>query len=221
MVASWEIKAQRKVLVYTLHTELVPIAWAAGFRNLVIPGSYTFVTGMPFDHARNHAVQQFLASPFEWLLSLDSDVVAPPDTILRLLAHNQPIISGMYCRRSPPHSVPVAIKNGQWLNGFQPGTVQEVDLVGAGCLLVHRSVFEKVPPTRPDGSKRWYDWRVDCKGLNLFPEESCLSEDFTWCVHVRKFGYKVLMDTSIACKHVGLFETGLGTARPLDHNPAA
>jgi hypothetical protein len=99
---SWEIKAQNKVLVYTIHVDVTTMAWAYGFKNLIIPGQFIGLSGMPYDHSRNAAVMQFLSGPWEWLFSLDSDVIPPRDAILRLLAHNQPFISGLYNRRSPP-----------------------------------------------------------------------------------------------------------------------
>lgn len=218
MPPSWEIRQSRKVLLYSIHVEETTMKWAASFKRLIIPGDFFFVpSGMPFDMARNTAVQRFLQSPYEYLFSLDSDVCCPPDTILRLLSYNLPIVSGMYCRRSPPHAVPVAIKNGSWLRDFTPGQLVEVDLVGNGCLLVHRSVFEKVPPLRP--GKPWYDWRADLKGTGVVPEDSCLSEDFTHNWWIRQHGYKIYLDTGIQCPHVGLAEAGLGTFGPM--NPAA
>ena len=219
MAGSWEIREQRKVLLYSIHTEITTMAWAAGFRNLILPGSYTFLSGMPYDHARNSAVQQFLASPFEWLFSLDSDVIPPRDAILRLLAHNQPIISGTYFRRSPPHGVPVAIKDGKWVDRYRPGEILEVDLVGAGCLLVHRSVWERVPPQRV--GKQWFDWRVDLKGTGAYPDHECMSEDFTLCQHWRKHGLRVLLDTGVVCRHAGLSQAVPGALVPLETMPAA
>lgn len=219
MPGAWEIRASQKVLLYSIHTETTTMAWAAGFRNLVLPGSFFFLSGMPYDHARNAAVQQFLHSPYEWLFSLDSDVIPPPDTILRLLSHNQPVISGLYYRRSPPHGLPVMIRNGAWLTNYPPNTVQEVDLVGAGCLLVHRRVFEQVPAQRP--GKPWYDWRVDLKGTGLGHDGECMSEDFTWCAHIKKHGYRVLVDTSIKCRHAGYGQAVQGGIVPLETMPAA
>jgi hypothetical protein len=210
MPGSWEIKERQKVLLATIHTDATTMHWAAGFKNLVIPGSFIFRTGMPYDHCRNSCVQEFLMGPWEFLFFLDSDVIPPPDCILRLLSHNLPIISAMYCRRSPPHSVPVMMKNHQWITRFPMGSLVEAELVGAGALLVHRSVFEKVPPQRP--GKPWFDWRVDMKGHMADP--LCLSEDYTWNHHIRQHGYKIYVDTSIRCKHVGLAEADYGTFLP-------
>lgn len=215
MPGCWELSAQKQVLCATLHTDVVTLAWALGLKNLQIPGQFLPLAGMPFDHSRNAACEQCLAGGFEWLFFLDSDVIPPRDAILRLMAHKKPFISGIYCRRSPPHAVPVMIKDGKWLANYPPNALIEVDLVGAGCLLIHRSFLEKIPPQRP--GKKWFDWRVDMKGI--LPDGECLSEDFTLCQHARRHGVPVLVDTSIMCRHVGFAESTLGSFVPLNTTP--
>ena len=139
-----------------------------------------------------------LARGLEYLFCLDSDVVTPPDTILRLQSHRQPIISGVYFRRSQPFvanlangqpvGIPVMQKNGGWCIDYPPNSVIEVDVVGAGCLLIHRSVFENMPHQRP--GKPWFDWRVDMQ--EHLPREKCLSEDFTFCFPKNLHGLPLL-----------------------------
>ena len=210
MSGSWELP--QTAVGAILHTDHTSIAWAFGFRNLIFPGEWVGLAGMPFDMARNVAAMRCLEVGADWLFYLDSDVIPPKDAVLRLMAHKQPIISGMYCRRSPPHTVPVMIKNSQWVTQFRPGSVIEVDVVGAGCLLIHRSVLEAMPPQRP--GKHWFDWRVDMASLAT-PEMPPLSEDFTFCAHARnKLGLKILVDTSIRCRHVGLAEADFRTFLP-------
>lgn len=217
-MGSWEIKQNNQVLVGILHTDQVSVAWSLGLRNLIVPGVIMPVSGMPYDMARNTICRAALEGGFEWCFHFDSDVVAPRDAILRLLAHRLPVVSGMYCRRSPPHGVPVMIKNGSWVTQFVPGSMVEVDLVGAGCLLIHRSVLEKLPPSRPEAGKHWFDWKVDCAGI--VPQGEALSEDFVFCKNVReKLGLKIWVDTGVACKHVGLAEATYGNLQPCQANP--
>lgn len=219
MSGSWEIVSNRQVLVYFLHTEVVPTAFAMSLRRLIIPGEILPpIAGMPFDHARNSAVQQFLASPFQYLFSIDSDLVVPHDTIIRLLNRRLPIVSGLYCRRSPPHSVPVMIKNGQWVTNYVPGSLVEVDWVGAGCLLVHRSVFEAMLKNPPRPGKIAFDWRVDLRGTGSVPEDTCLSEDFVFNQHAKRtLGVSTYVDTSVVCKHCGYAEFTHNNVQPLNH----
>lgn len=213
---AWEIKERNRVHTVILHCDQVSIAWAVNFRRLAIPGpDPILIAGLPFDHARNAGTQMALERGAEWVFHLDSDVLPPPDAVHRLLAHNRPFISGMYCRRSPPHAVPVMMRNHQWVTELPADPVQpliEVELVGAGCMLIHRSVFEKLPPHRP--GKPWFDWRVDLQGH--VPVGSALSEDFTLCRAVRQhLGIPVIVDTSVRCGHVGMARADYGSFTPL------
>jgi hypothetical protein len=192
------------------------MAWAFGFRNLIIPGNVLPLTGMPFDMARNEACKATLAGPFQYLFFLDSDVIPPADAVLRLMAHGKPLISGLYCRRSHPATVPVMIRNRQWVVDFQPGSIQSVDLVGSGCLLIHRSVLERLPPLDEKRGKRWFDWRVDMRGVPGVQEDQAMSEDFMFCAAVRaQLGIPVLVDTSVVCRHCGFAEATYRNLQPL------
>lgn len=169
---------------------------------------------MPYDMSRNTACKAMLDGGFEWILSIDSDVVPPNNALVRLLSHKQPFISAMYSRRSPPWSVMVAIRDGQWVTNFKKGSVIEVDLVGAGFLLMHRSVVENFFnfPQRPGHPV--FDWRVNYQGL--MPPGQCLSEDFTLCAAYRSRGGKVLVDTSVECHHCGYAESTFGNYKPME-----
>lgn len=212
MPGSWEISSY-SVLVAVLHTDNVTFAWSKGLRNLIIPNGDVFgFAGMPYDMARNTACMQALSLGCSHIFFLDSDVIPPHDTILRLLSYNHPFISGLYCRRSPPHGIPVMIRNGSWVTEFPQGQLVEVDLVGAGCLLISTQLLASCPPQRP--GSHFFDWRVNLAGL--LPPDQCLSEDFTFCKHLReKIGIKILVDTSIVCQHVGLSSFTYNNSQPL------
>lgn len=206
---------QPTVVLATLHTDVTTLAWAYGLRNLQFNGPCIGLSGMPFDHARNSACMRMLEMGADFLFFLDSDVVPPRDTILRLMRHNLPVVSGLYCRRSPPHGIPVAIKDSKWLTEFQDNSLIEVDFLGAGCMLIRRDVLENYPPHRP--SKHWFDWRVDLQGTPGIDQSTCLSEDFSFCQQLkRKMGISPVLDTSIKCRHLGFAEATLGNLQPLN-----
>lgn len=175
------------------------------------PGSnYMFLSGMPFDHARNTGVEKALSGEFRWLFFLDDDVVAPHDTILRLMAHERDIVSGLYYRRAEP-IVPVMMLEASprpvWATQFTPGTLVKVDLVGSGCLLINRRVLETV-------AKPWFEWLLD---RNDVPEEEKCSEDFAFSRKARRAGFDIVVDTSIRCQHLGFSiadERGLSPLSP-------
>lgn len=214
MAASWEID-HRSVLMAVIHTETTTIAWANGLRNLILPGRNAIIypSGMPYCHARNSACMAALEFGASHLFFMDSDVIVPPDTVLRLLSHDKDVVSGVYCRRSPPHGVPVAIRNGQWLTQFRQNALEPVDYVGAGCLLIKRCVLEQMKPLAP--GKHWFHWRVDLKGTGI-PDNECLSEDFAFCSEVKKqLGVQVYLDTGVQARHVGFSQATLGNLLPM------
>lgn len=215
MAGAWELSNNPTVLVVILTRELTSVAWAFGFKNLIIPGTFTGLSGMPFDHARNVGCQKTLELGYDYCLFLDDDVIPPNDAILRLLSHKKPIVSGLYYRRNNPIT-PVMLKNTEagrnWITEYNVPDLLEVDYVGSGCLLISKEVLMSLPPLGP--KCHWFEWRCDRTDLQSHER---MSEDFVFCEHARKHGYKIYVDTSIQCKHAGLAESKLpGQLSPLE-----
>lgn len=209
MSGAWEIPAP-EVLLATLTREVVSTRWAAGYRALRLPptGATTIKSGAPFDYGRNMACDDVLKHGFTWLFFLDDDVVPPPDAFARLAAHGKDIVSGLYYRRASP-IVPVAMTlddkgESRWVTEWSPpDSLVEVDYVGAGCLLIHRRVLERLP--RP-----WFVWEI---GRGDLPAPH-LSEDFSFCRRAKQAGFSVYLDTSVRCEHIGLGQSGADGFRP-------
>jgi len=97
----------------------------------------------------------------DWLFWMDDDTTPPDGTITRLLRMDKPFVAGLYFNANPPYN-PIAynrLDNGGYRHiwGFSPGSVMQVDCVGMGCTLIHRSVYEKIIEEhvvfqRPDAS---------------------------------------------------------------------
>ena len=205
MPGAWEQRPG--VLVCVLKgRESVSAEWADAWRNLQFPpqSNYMKPAGMPFDHARNIGCDTALENGYSHIFFLDDDVIAPHDAILRLLSHKRDIVSGVYYRRSPPIGVPVMLRyiegGTQYVTQFKWPDLIPVDLVGAGCLLISRTVLEAMKAK--GGHHPFFDWRSDRTDL---PPLERTSEDFTFCVRAkREFGFEILVDTSVRCHHVGM-----------------
>lgn len=162
------------------------------------------------DIVRDKAINVAHQNGARWLFFLDADVIPPADVIPRLLAHNKPIVSGLYVRRhNPPFNEMLRFNNAGMVAGLSPiqdgtyqdGSLVECDAVGTGCVLIDMEVFEKVKPRQMvlDGQQcrpQWFVWTE-------WRQHPGASEDFAFFMHCRKHGIPVFCDTSIKCKHIG------------------
>ncbi len=164
--------------------------------------------GALVDRARNQLVEQMLNHAIKptHLFFLDSDILPAPDTLKMLLSHEASIVSGLYRRRLTPHE-PVAYRfdSKKILQPIVvPSTAKgrkpiKVDMVGAGCLLIEREVFEKVKAP-------WF--------VSEWKKEGHLSEDFYFCQKARDAGFEILVDPKVTPLH--LDPMGIGTSESGD-----
>lgn len=202
MPGAWEF-ADPSVAVVILTREIISMKWAVSFRNMQLPDGHGLfiLSGMPFDHARNHGCKVALEGGYKYILFIDDDVVLPADACARLMAHNLDVVSGVYERRQEP-LVPCMLKDTpegpKWIHKLPENALVEVDLVGAGCLMIKTDLIRRM------GSHP-FEWRNDRWDL---PESERLSEDFSFCRRVqREFKKQIFVDTSIRGSHVGLSES--------------
>lgn len=152
---------------------------------------------------RNLIREKVLKENYDYFLSLEIDVIPPLNVIEKLLSHNKEIVSGVYYKdydvnitragklvRKAKTILPLLWKAIDKENVAQLTTKEvedskllEVAIAGLGCLLIHRSVLEKV------------NFRVDLK-------ESSACDDVWFCHDALKNNFKIYADTSIKCRHL-------------------
>jgi hypothetical protein len=143
------------------------------------------------DRARNQIVEYLIEhKDLTHLLYLDSDMVFPPDIITQLMAHQKPVVSGLYFHREPPyqpHMYNFDPKDDtkmwpilKWEEGLN-----KVDCTGAGALLIERWVLEEMKPP-------WFYYGAQLE-----------SEDITFCRRLHKAHIPVWCDTRCECGHIG------------------
>jgi GT2 family glycosyltransferase len=154
--------------------------------------------------ARNVLTVQFLGSSCEWLWSVDTDMVFDHTTLPRLLqvaadtrVEQRPVVSAyaeiLDARRGPmPSAYELTADGYQRLAKVQPGRLIRADAVGAACLLVHRSVFEKI--AAEDGPA-WWNHIQPAEG----PE---LGEDLSFCDRVGRAGFPIWLHSGIRVGHM-------------------
>ena len=145
------------------------------------------------DVARNVLAAEALRRGAGHILYVDDDVVLPPDALVRLLARDVPVVSGVYYRRRPPFE-PFAgyfdadtfdLAPTSCVATVEPG-LQRVGWVGAGCLLIRCDVLWQM-----------HQHFGDCAWFLSSP-----AEDVFFCHRLAEMGVPVYLDGDVQCGHV-------------------
>ncbi len=144
--------------------------------------------------SRNIIRQRVLDEDYDYFLSLEQDVIPPNDIIERLLSHKKRVITGIYFNyinaKEGIELAPVVWSkvNMEKEERFflRPDQLNKgllkIAVSGLGCILIHRSVLEKIK-FRYDKKYPSFDdifFGLDCKDNN----------------------FRVYADTNIICKHL-------------------
>lgn len=156
------------------------------------------IVGSSIVMGRNQLVRSFLEGDAEWLFMIDTDMTFEPDTLDRLLAVNKPIVGGLCFGLRAGEVFPTLFveKNGETFNALDwpENTVAKVDATGAACLLVHRTVFEKMAETYPPPVPFFAD--------EILPSGLLRGEDITFCHRARGLGFPIFVHTGVKVGHV-------------------
>ena len=158
------------------HVGLIPINQKGSY----IAFNRNMIAEVALDHAKA-----------DWLMWVDADMVVPPDTLMRLLAHDKDIIGCDYRKRLPPFQ-----RIGEFV-GDDPGVhgtgLHEMKMMPQGVLLVRAEVYRKLPHP-------WYRETFDGP-RNLY----FIGEDIIFTKDARSAGYKVWCDLDLTKRvsHIG------------------
>ena len=183
-----------KILICVPCMDMVASGFAQSLAMLQKGGNETaimFECGSLIYDARNKLAKQAIKMQADYTMWLDSDMIFKPDTMVRLLAHDAPIVSGAYFRRSPPYHLVAFDKcdteTREWTDLPLPTETVKCGGVGFGCVLVRTDVMFEVAAKY----KTWFE------PMNGF------GEDLSFCYRARECGFDVLLDPTITCGHVG------------------
>jgi len=160
---------------------------------------------------RNRVVKQFLdGTKSDWLLLIDSDEQLSLEAFDKLLetAHDKerPVVAGLvfagFGIEGAPYPKPVPAIFQDAPEGFLPlykydkDSIFEIDAAGTGCLLIHRSVLEKMRETADKNQGPDWCWFWDGP-----VDGNWIGEDLLFCRRIRALGFPIYVNTGAILPH--------------------
>ena len=168
--------------------------------NLARPvgSEFTPWIGLSVPQNLNAAAAYFLTTRHEWLFLVNDDQLYDPSTLLRLLAHQRPVVTGITTGRTYPY-VP-AIYGPQQPDGsvppiyLTPGRQGLIPITYCGdhSLLIRRDVIEAMPAPR---------WAASAPA---WPSRDAIQHDVIFCDGVRAAGFEILCDLDTPVGHLAV-----------------
>ena len=133
-------------------------------------------------YTQNALIAAAQREDFSAILLVDSDMVFPPDTLLRLLAHDKPLAGCTYRARQAPH---------QLVHGERH--------IPSGLMLIRREVIDTVG----------YPWMEDMPGQR---PEDLVMHDVYFCLKAADIGFPPFLDEELSREVGHLATVALGHA---------
>ena len=124
----------------------------------------------------------------------DTDMVFPHDTLLRLYAHNKPIVGANYRAREHPYPYLGMFSDGEDPRYDPKVPLRPMNWLPGGLLYVGMTVYRKMPPP-------WYE-------INPGRDR----DDIAFCRKAKELGYEVWCDMKLTAevRHIGAVEVPWG-----------
>ena len=140
---------------------------------------------------------------FDQVMWLDSDMMFPPDTLLKLQAHEKDMVTGLYVTgRTPVEPVLYAEISEPDRNAdgylqkkitpymdFPRDSFFPVAGCGFGCVLTSTKLLKEV-------------WDRFGPAFTPFP---WAGEDISFCHRVNLLGHQIFCDSTVSCGHIGTY----------------
>jgi len=190
---------KQKVLIAIPTAKYIESETFKSIYDLIIPENmevtFQYFFGYQIDQIRNLIAHW--AINFDYLLSVDSDIVMPPDTLVKMFNHDVDIVSGVYIQRKPETDIIEIYRKNSYggvsnvsMENISPNGLHEIDACGFGCVLIKSDVIKKI-----QYPQFLYTSAVDHKDT--------ISEDIYFCKKAKEHGVKIYVDSSIICNHIG------------------
>jgi hypothetical protein len=155
---------------------------------------------MPIELLRNDLVVKAIRLNCSHLLMLDSDMIYPPNTFVRLFEtmnkYDYDAVSGLIWRRYPPFD-PLMFRGDVGaleLVDYEESEIIEIDTTGTGCMLYNMRAFHTV-------KHPWFEI-VD----NPAREGHIVGEDIGFHLKMTAgYGMRLAVDTQVTTSHMSLY----------------
>ena len=181
----------------SIYDQIIP----AGYRT-----EFQFFYGYQIDQIRNLIADW--SKHYDYLFSVDSDIILPKDALVNLLNADKDIISGLYIqRKTDQHILEIYQDNDRGgvenipFRAIEHMGVIPIAASGMGCCLIKGEVFRRM-----EYPHFFYQSAID--------HAQTISEDVYFCNKARSLGFEVWADVNIKCSHKG--ETTFEVISPVE-----
>jgi hypothetical protein len=191
------IGPKKKILVAIPTAKYIEPETFKSIYDLKIPVGYevdfhTFY-GYRVDQVIN-LIANWVEHKYDYLFSVDYDIILPPDSLEKMLKADKDIISGLYIQRIQDNHI-LEIWNEQGpinIDEIEGKGIIPVHACGFGCVLVKKQVLQNIGYPQ-------FEYHVALDHKNTF------SEDHDFCRKAKEKGFIIWADTSIKCDHIGKY----------------
>lgn len=153
-------------------------------------------------HAMNRLARETVEKGWDYLMSIDNDMVFPDNGIIRLIDADKDIVGANYAVRGNAHQgdprtsvIKIGDKNGEPIATTDiPKDLAKVLALGNGFTLYKRKVFETIPAP-------WFENKEDKDG-NWSTEDV----NFHRLAQSEKYGFEVWVHPKIDMGHIGKYQ---------------
>lgn len=171
--------------------------------------------------ARNTLTKKFLESECEYLFFIDADQSFQAGDVIKMLEEKKDIIGGIIPLKTinwdlVKQAVSAGIKDLEYFTGkfniqFVEGSIGkkeesfQVEHVGTGMLLIHRSVFEKLKPFVKEYTFENEEY-INYWFTDINEKYGLLGEDYNFCELCKKINVPVYAAGYVNVSHIGTYE---------------
>lgn len=191
-----------------------PVDWVIGKGDNPYINPYQNIT-----YQHNKARQMVLASGYDFLLSIEADMIVPPDIIAGLIAAEADIAYGLYMSRHKPLRW-LAFKELDLWGGASIsldhtgedvraawGKIIDVAGVGMGCTLIKADVLKRLRFRLHDGTHSWIqdEYAEDFRRMGINPYgdyKRMVCDDYLLALDAQHYGLSQRANMNLVCGHI-------------------